>query len=336
MKKMSDKDMYDYLLYIKKYKPDIWRDLQGNKKVQKVMNKFESVVVESITKNGFMEIKGQTKYLMDSAKNLMRAIKNQNDLTTREEVEYIHTKSKLMMDLLKDKRYNESVNEVLKYPNDESKMLVAFLNTSVDGNNLKQVINKKVKNHRDFEKVIQKYHKSKGILKRYWKFADDNDEGIDWVDYKFVYDQMKKHNYLESVNEGIMDTVDSFNDSVKKEIFSIGKKDKKMGLELARLYKKYFIEFSVRMKKLTKDSELIETKKRDSRGTLRDYKKEYKKYGSSTKSKKYRAELNKYNRKKGTYGNGDGKDASHKGGKIVGFESQSKNRGRAEKSRLKK
>ena len=68
----------------------------------------------------------------------------------------------------------------------------------------------------------------------------------------------------------------------------------------------------------------------------RDYKAEYKKYGSSTKSKKYRAELNQYNRKKGTYGNGDGKDASHKGGKIVGFESQSKNRGRAEKSRLKK
>ena len=68
----------------------------------------------------------------------------------------------------------------------------------------------------------------------------------------------------------------------------------------------------------------------------RDYKTEYKKYGSSTKSKKYRAELNKYNRDKGTYGNGDKKDASHKGGKIVGFEEQSKNRGRAEKSRLKK
>ena len=68
----------------------------------------------------------------------------------------------------------------------------------------------------------------------------------------------------------------------------------------------------------------------------RDYKAEYKKFQSSTKSKKYRAELNKYNRQKGTYGNGDGKDASHKGGKIVGFESASKNRGRAEKSRLKK
>ena len=67
----------------------------------------------------------------------------------------------------------------------------------------------------------------------------------------------------------------------------------------------------------------------------RDYKDEYKKFQSSTKSKKYRAELNKYNREKGTYGNGDGKDASHKDGKIVGMEDQSINRGRAEASRLK-
>ena len=82
-------------------------------------------------------------------------------------------------------------------------------------------------------------------------------------------------------------------------------------------------------KNYVKQESVEETKKRD-------YKAEYKKFQSSTKAKKYRAELNKYNRKKGTYGNGDGKDASHKGGKIVGFEAQSKNRGRAEKSRLKK
>jgi len=66
----------------------------------------------------------------------------------------------------------------------------------------------------------------------------------------------------------------------------------------------------------------------------RDYKDEYKKFQSSKKSLKYRAELNKYNRAKGTYGNGDGKDASHKNGKIVGMEDESINRGRAEKSRL--
>ena len=66
----------------------------------------------------------------------------------------------------------------------------------------------------------------------------------------------------------------------------------------------------------------------------RDYKVEYKKFQSSKKMRKYRAELNKYNRDKGTYGNGDGKDASHKKGKIVGMEDQSVNRGRAEKSIL--
>jgi len=86
---------------------------------------------------------------------------------------------------------------------------------------------------------------------------------------------------------------------------------------------------------LSDDSD-IENQSQLSEKAKRDYKDEYKKFQSSTKAKKYRAELNKYNRKKGTYGNGDGKDASHKGGKIVGFESQSKNRGRAEKSRLKK
>ena len=86
---------------------------------------------------------------------------------------------------------------------------------------------------------------------------------------------------------------------------------------------------------LSDDSD-IENQSQLSEKAKRDYKAEYRKFQSSTKMKKYRAELNKYNRKKGTYGNGDGKDASHKGGKIVGFEAQSKNRGRAEKSRLKK
>ena len=52
--------------------------------------------------------------------------------------------------------------------------------------------------------------------------------------------------------------------------------------------------------------------------------------------KKYRAKLNKYNRDKGTYGNGDGKDASHdKNGKITGFVDSSTNKGKDEKSRKK-
>lgn len=68
----------------------------------------------------------------------------------------------------------------------------------------------------------------------------------------------------------------------------------------------------------------------------RNYKEEYKKYHASRGAKIKRAELNQYNRERGTYGNGDSLDASHKGGKIVGFEAESTNRGRREKSRLKK
>lgn len=67
----------------------------------------------------------------------------------------------------------------------------------------------------------------------------------------------------------------------------------------------------------------------------RDYKREYRLFQSSAKRRRYRAQLNKYNRDHGTYGNGDGKDASHKNGKIVGFEKESINKGRREKSRLK-
>ena len=65
----------------------------------------------------------------------------------------------------------------------------------------------------------------------------------------------------------------------------------------------------------------------------RDYDRE-RKYNKSKTG--YRAKLNKYNRDKGTYANGDGKDASHRGGTIAGFEPSSKNKGRKEKSRLKK
>lgn len=55
-----------------------------------------------------------------------------------------------------------------------------------------------------------------------------------------------------------------------------------------------------------------------------------KKNNAEPKNVKKRVELNAYNRKaqkEGRAHKGDGKDASHKGGKIVGFESASRNRG---------
>ncbi len=48
-----------------------------------------------------------------------------------------------------------------------------------------------------------------------------------------------------------------------------------------------------------------------------------------------RVAANGHNRKNPNSKKGDGNDASHKGGKIVGFEKESENRGRKEKSRKK-
>ena len=151
-----------------------------------------------------------------------------------------------------------------------------------------------------------------------------------------------------------------------KQLKMISKKDKEILMKISKMMKEgtyksatknelaqYIINLNnmlavAKSKKMTNHIKFIQQDIKDVKKALskkknesvneaeRDYKDEYKKFQSSTKSKKYRAELNKYNRQKGTYGNGDGKDASHKGVKIVGFEKESKNRGRAEKSRLKK
>lgn len=68
-------------------------------------------------------------------------------------------------------------------------------------------------------------------------------------------------------------------------------------------------------------------RKGSNKATGRDYSKE-RGYQSTEKRKKYRAALNKANRKAGTYGNKDGKDMSHDSCGNVKKESQSKNRAR--------
>lgn len=80
----------------------------GLKLIKKVEKESPSLQVkEDLNVNFYSQIRGQAKYLLDSAKNLQRAIKNQNDMTTIEEIEYIHTKSKLMLEMAKDKKYQQ-------------------------------------------------------------------------------------------------------------------------------------------------------------------------------------------------------------------------------------
>jgi len=50
-------------------------------------------------------------------------------------------------------------------------------------------------------------------------------------------------------------------------------------------------------------------------------------YHATPERRRYRAELQKANRKAGTHGNGDGLDITHKGRRISGTKPQSENRG---------
>ena len=59
-----------------------------------------------------------------------------------------------------------------------------------------------------------------------------------------------------------------------------------------------------------------------------NYKSYQKEYDASSLQIKKRTKLNKENRKRGTYGNGDGKDVSHKKDGSTFLEKASKNRAR--------
>ena len=156
-----------------------------------------------------------------------------------------------------------------------------------------------------------------------WDFSLNGIDGSQAKEYSKIFDNDVLKPLLRNI------------DKTLKTYFKIDSKNKKISWKLSfRDNDKIIDAFFKKNKKISSD--IRDSYFSQNEVAKRDYKDEYKKFQSSTKSKKYRAELNKYNRDKGTYGNGDNKDASHKGGKIVGFEAQSKNRGRAEKSRLKK
>jgi hypothetical protein len=68
----------------------------------------------------------------------------------------------------------------------------------------------------------------------------------------------------------------------------------------------------------------------------RKKKKEYDtEYHATDDRREYRSKLNKVNREKGTYGNGDGKDAAHTSKTRTRMQSQSKNRADKKRSFFK-
>ena len=178
----------------------------------------------------------------------------------------------------------------------------------------------------DFKSLLNKYNDTKS-RHGYYKFdsidtisageRDPDAEGVEGMSASKLRQAVKDGNE-ELFLSGLPSAL---SDKDKKNMYSDLKKY--MGEE----YEEASSEFLKYLQSITPGEVVKEYE--------RDYKAEYEKFQSSPERIKYRSELNKYNREKGTYGNGDGKDASHKKGKIVGFEDQSKNRGRSEKSRLK-
>ena len=170
----------------------------------------------------------------------------------------------------------------------------------------------------------------KSEKQRKWMWANDPEMAKKWEKEEKMKKETKVRQLIKKMVRETMDEdfAGSYPAHVRKQFD--GKRRKQSEVLGYKLTGKNDIKTEI------DDATVHENPKPIKETSKRDYKDEYKKFQSSDKSKKYRAELNKYNRDKGTYGNGDGKDASHKGGKIVGFEKESVNRGRAEKSRLKK
>ncbi len=82
----------------------------GLKRSMKKLGIKESVN-EVLTRGGAIELQGQAKYLAQGIKDMTKAYKKKDWAQMEEEVDYIVTKAKLMGDIVKQKRYQESVNE---------------------------------------------------------------------------------------------------------------------------------------------------------------------------------------------------------------------------------
>jgi chaperonin cofactor prefoldin len=79
-------------------------------------------VKEDITVSGYSQLRKPIQGIAMSVKDLLKGLQSQNDDMVLPEIEYIYEKATEMMKMMKNKRYNESVNEgkYHDYRNDES------------------------------------------------------------------------------------------------------------------------------------------------------------------------------------------------------------------------
>ena len=79
--------------------------------------------------------------------------------------------------------------EELKFCNDENKQVGLFILNTKEGQMIWDLCN----TYSDLEYLVRKYHKNIGIPK--WEFADNYDEGIEWVCFRDLFNNLIKIKY---------------------------------------------------------------------------------------------------------------------------------------------
>ena len=91
--------------------------------------------------------------------------------------------------------------EAINYANDENEAVGNFLLKHRDGKKiLSAVMNTRYPKARDLEKLVIKYHKTRGIPN--WEFEDDDDGGIDWVTFDDLFLNLIKNESFTNEKKG--------------------------------------------------------------------------------------------------------------------------------------
>jgi hypothetical protein len=96
-----------YLTKSQDYLQSVYNYLDGKDGLD---DKFQK---EDITSSGYSQLRKPAQSIAISLKDLLKGLRSQNDDMVLPEIEYIHEKATEMMKMMKNKRYNESVNEAV-------------------------------------------------------------------------------------------------------------------------------------------------------------------------------------------------------------------------------
>ena len=110
--------------YISRYDDSQLQVDIGKKSFLIQVQSLEESINEVLTRGGAIEVQAQTKYMIQGLKEMTKSYKKKDWAQMEEYINYIVTKAKLMGDIVKQKRHQESVNEAKESSIDVAKRIV--------------------------------------------------------------------------------------------------------------------------------------------------------------------------------------------------------------------